>query len=410
VQDANALWLYRNRGTAPWAASGPYPGSASPALMAQLTQDPAVAQAVQTAGPSALDPPGLTQKLQEIQNADVNPRAKLEATRLAIETYNARYTDQERARTLREQQIKDNSDKRAGDIITDAMSPNPTVTATQIGQDPALTWETKLHLVEALKKEGTPGQEAAAYGPGFWSAYQGITAPPGDPARITDQNQILRRAGPGGDLTLQGVQELTKTMASLKRPEQAGDTKVQAGVLAYARGQLSFSQDYGSFKKIDMKGDNTFNIRFLPAFMNYWQQGIAAGKTPTELADRTQVDRLIATFKRTPAELMKDQLGAGEEADSSGAAKPDLSTQQGLKDAVRGGQISREQGEAIALKNGWISPSAPPSAAAAYLRANPNLRTAFDQKYGAGAADKVLGGAGPQPPIVTPAIGPLTPP
>jgi hypothetical protein len=76
---------------------------------------------------------------------------------------------------------------------------------------------------------------------------------------------------------------------------------------------------------------------------------------------------------------------------------------------VRGGQISREQGEAIALKNGWISPSAPPSGAVAYLRANPNLRTVFDQKYGAGAADKVLGGAGPQPPIVTPAIGPLTP-
>jgi hypothetical protein len=382
----------------------------APNIAAQLTQDPAVAQAVQTAGPSALDPPGLTQKLQEIQNADVNPRAKLEATRLAIETYNARYTDQERARTLREQQTKDASDKRAGEIVTDAMSPNPTVTATQIGQDPALTWETKLHLVEALKKEGTPGQEAAAYGPGFWSAYQGIAAPPGDPSRITDQNQILRRAGPGGDLTLAGVEKLNQTLAATKRPEAAGDTKMQAGALAYARHQLSFEADYGTFKVRDPKGEDAFNIGFTPAFFKYWQDGIAAGKTPAELDSKDQIDRLVQPFKRTPAELMKDQLGAGEEVTGdAGAGKPDLSTQQGLKDAVRGGQISREQGEAIALKNGWISPSAPPSGAVAYLRANPNLRTVFDQKYGAGAADKVLGGAGPQPPIVTPAIGPLTP-
>ena len=30
VQDANALWLYRNRGTAPWTASGPYPATSAP--------------------------------------------------------------------------------------------------------------------------------------------------------------------------------------------------------------------------------------------------------------------------------------------------------------------------------------------------------------------------------------------
>ena len=40
----------------------------------------------------------------------------------------------------------------------------------------------------------------------------------------------------------------------------------------------------------------------------------------------------------------------------------------------------------------------PPSSAVEYLRANPNLKARFDEKYGAGAADRVLGGAGAQAP------------
>jgi hypothetical protein len=49
VQDANALWLYRNHGTKPWAASGPYPAPGTPpslALVQPTTYTPLMQQPV----------------------------------------------------------------------------------------------------------------------------------------------------------------------------------------------------------------------------------------------------------------------------------------------------------------------------------------------------------------------------
>lgn len=338
--------------------------AAEPAFMGPMTQERPAAQL----SPDEQQVPGLAPEINRIMASDLSPQAKDKAAELARMKYTSSWTDQTRSYEVHQRAQKQASDDAENHIIADAASDNPTITAQAIANNAALTPEAKLRMMGVIRgKAANPTEQAiSAYGPGFWALYQRATASPGGQlAPLTDQAEVMRHAGPGGDLTLAGAQELTKTMAQVRHPEQAGDTKLQAGALAYAKRQLSFEADYGTFKVRDPKGEDSFNIGFLPAFMSYWQKGIAAGKTPTDLVSKDAIDSLVAPYKRPPAELMKDQLGAGEEMPAVHAppAPVDLEkmNQQQLIAAVRADPTLRAQAEGVALKNGWIrAEPAPP--------------------------------------------------
>jgi hypothetical protein len=198
-------------------------------------------------------------------------------------------------------------------------------TIPQIANDPNLTWETKNHLWDIIQthaKREAAG-DSAKFGDGYYDALQKLILPNGDPNRISTLGQLLARGGANGDLTAEGITKLSGFMGGLARPEGAADLAMQKAAIDYGKHNLSFEADYGTFKLPDPKGEDAFKVGFLPAFYQTYQKGIDAGKTPSQLLSKDSpdfiVDKLIAAYKRTPAQEMRDRMNAGVEVSASGA-------------------------------------------------------------------------------------------
>ena len=279
VQDANALWLYRNRGAAPWANSGPYPGAAQTAHLTasspQVTSDDR-----QT--------PGLSSEIDRIYSSDLTPEAKNKAAELARLKYTSEWTDQTRAHELQARQQKDASDAAENQIIADAASTNPQISAQQIANNPSLTPEAKLRMVNFLaagaRREVTP----AASQRESMALLDDMRKPAGDPTRVSDMNPIVD-AYTQGKLTREDFSFLQTQFNNVRAPD--GD-KLASVERDFLKGmQSSITKSNPLMGQLDREGDRKL-YEFNWMVSQRVAQARREGKNPFDLFDPAKPDYL----------------------------------------------------------------------------------------------------------------------
>jgi hypothetical protein len=221
-----------------------------------------------------------------------------------------------------EKKRREESDQAADSYMTRMLTGQVDSIVDQIANDPKLDWRVKEHLTAAAEKHlGNDVDEVTrTSGPGFWSAFKNITAPVGDPDRIADPTQLLRRAGPGGDLTLSGARDLIKIFKETRTSDDAAslhNTKV--GLMNYAKSKLSFEADTGPVKIRDPKGEAIFNAQFIPRFEATVARLIKDGKDPWQFLNQESVDKMIQGM-RSKSEMEMERLRATGEGSAQGAA------------------------------------------------------------------------------------------
>lgn len=276
-----------------------------------------------------------------------------EAQKVALAYVNEQYTAAQVASLADQKARKDASDGAANGYVGRLLQNQTDGIVPQIAADPHLDWETKIRLGELAEHHLKSDIDGAVktYGTGFWDAYTRVHLPQGDPNRITDQNQIFTRAGPGGDLTLSGVKELNAMIAEKDTAQGEADSTLQKLFFDNAKRQISGDDPLLHIK--DPKGEENF-LKFMQHALPAFQAGRAAGKSIAELTDMdSPIGKAIAGYKRTPQQYMADMMQGDVAGPAAAAAERTL--QDVIRD-VQGGKLDQAAGKAEALRNGWIKP------------------------------------------------------
>lgn len=312
----------------PEATTTPQPTMTMPA--AGTDQSVATPPSASTAAPVAptLDtqPPAPPQPIHERTKAEafsqIDEQERTGALNPAAAQHARAYVNQQ----IAAQQIaeaedakakKEKSDKALDDYVTRYLNGDNTAALyNQVANDHNLLPEVRLNFGKAIEKTADVGVEQAAktYGPGFWDAYKKVAAPSGDPDRIADASELLKRAGPGGDLTLAGVDKLMSEMQKNQRSvnDQAVST-AKMGLLHYAQGKLSFEQDIGPIKIRDPKGEAIFNAQFIPKFEAAYDAMLKKTDDPWAFLTKDNVDKMLEGM-RPKAEMDQARVLATGEA------------------------------------------------------------------------------------------------
>jgi len=208
--------------------------------------------------------------------------------------------------------LKDAQEGAANNLVTTLLNDPTKFDPTTITKNPSLTADQKENLTKFAQEQFTKvgREDLSGYGPGYTKAYSAIFAPPADPTRITDLNDILKRGGPGGDLTLRGVDVLRNIfLSSRKDPDAAAVNTTALSMLTYAKRHLSFEQDDGFFKVRDPKGEDIYNAQFVPEF----ERRLTAAKASGNPADidkflsQDSIDKMMGGM-RSPTDMARDRL------------------------------------------------------------------------------------------------------
>lgn len=237
-------------------------------------------------------------------------------------------------------------------------------------------WHLHQMQQSAIMQDMNAGQ-AKTYGAGFYKLYQAVHAAPGDPNRITDPSALYSHVGPGGDLTVSGVDKLTQEIIGRRTPEGEAESKLRQTLFQAARQEILHDDPLTGMK--DPKGSERF-LGFMASAYGQIQKLKAAGKTVGDIYDPKSPDyvgKMIKAFVRTPAQVQADLAaengilpGAPTQAKQSGGGffpdwsavtppKADMTTKDGIVQAYRAGQITREEAGAALVKGGFAIAPAP---------------------------------------------------
>lgn len=251
--------------------------------------------------------------IEKIVQSNMSPRMKSSAIRTINELATA-----DQLKWAAEEKAQKEAANQGMDEYVKMMAPGqivPPNIVPRITNDPRFNHAPHIReqLLELAKKHsGSDVQEATqAYGPGFWNLYQRVTAQPNDPNRLSDPTELLKHAGPGGDITLAGMDRLRRTMAdSQKSVDTHSVEQTKASLMSYAKSKLSFEQDAGPIKIRDPKGEQIFTAQFVPKFLAAYDDWMSKqGKNPWEFLTQENVDKIVKGM-RDPAEMARAKLDA----------------------------------------------------------------------------------------------------
>jgi hypothetical protein len=268
----------------------------------------------------------------------------------------------------------------AGQTVVKQLMTDPAkFDVSTIANNPALSYEQKVSLWKLAESHlsKSDDHDTKTYGQGFYSLFQSVHAPEGDPNRITDPSALWSHVGPNGDLTVSGVDKLTQEIQSRRTPEGESEGEMRKQFLATAKQEISGRSELYHMR--DPKGDELF-LKFMATALPQYDAGRRSGKTAAQLLNPDSSDyvgKSIKSFVRPQAEWLRDTLSANEPLDvgdkallppaardegTATPAGPDLTTKEGIVSAYQQGRLSRAAAGAALLKGGFaVAPPAAPA-------------------------------------------------